>query len=203
MPKRKKTSTRRRRVRTTRRTANAGALLVLDRVDRRILIIRGQRVLLDVDLAELYGVSTKALNQAVKRNADRFPADFMFRLNTHERDEAIASRDHLGALRFSSIMPLAFTEQGVAMLSSVLRSKRAAAVNVQVMRAFVRLRQVLTAHQDLARKLDSLERKFDNRTEDHETHIKNIYTLLDQLITPSEPKKRRIGFRAPGAEDIE
>jgi hypothetical protein len=169
-------------------------------VEQRIVLLRGQKVMLDRDLAQLYGVATKALNQAVKRNRGRFPADFMFQLTFEEWDASrsqtvtasntakgmrsqivTASRRNIGA------MPYAFTEQGVAMLSSVLRSKRAVMVNIEIMRAFVRLRQILGAHADLARKLAALERKYDSQ-------FKAVFDAIRELMTPPPAKKRPIGF---------
>jgi ORF6N domain-containing protein len=137
-----------------------------DTIESRILIVRGQRVMLDTHLARLYGVEAKALNQAVKRNADRFPADFMFQL---AREEAAALRSQIVTLddasgpprgrgRYAKYLPYAFTEQGVAMLSSVLKSKRAVQVNVEIMRAFVRLRGMIGHNRELARRLDALDR---------------------------------------------
>ena len=135
----------------------------IDKVESRILLIRGRKVMLDRDLAELYGVDTKVLIQAVKRNLNRFPADFMFRVTRQEvanlRSQIVTSSSWGGR----RTLPYAFTEQGVAMLSSVLRSKRAVQVNIEIMRAFVRLRAVLASHADLARKLAELERKYDGQ----------------------------------------
>jgi ORF6N domain-containing protein len=160
----------------------------VERIERRILVIRGQRVLLDRDLAELYGVTTSALNQAVKRNLDRFPEDFMFRLD-REETEALVSQIVIPSRRsFGGSVPYAFTEQGVAMLSSVLRSERAVQANIAIMRAFVRLRQLLATHADLARKLAALERKYDER-------FRVVFEAIRQLMTPIEPgPKVRIGF---------
>ena len=134
-------------------------LIPAERIERSILLLRGQKVMLDSDLAELYGVETKTLNRAVKRNLDRFPADFMFRLSA---DEVEALRFQFGTLKLGrgqhrKYLPYAFTEQGVAMLSSVLRSQRAVQVNIAIMRAFVRLREILATHKDLALRLDELE----------------------------------------------
>src|SRR6266511_4112648 len=157
-------------------------------VERRIFLVRGQKVMLDTDLADLYRVPTKSLNLAVKRNADRFPEDLMFQLTD---DEAAGLRFHFetskrgrGGRRY---LPYAFTEQGVAMLSSVLRSSRAVQVNIEIMRAFVRLRQMLATNADLARKLDALERKYD-------AQFKVVFDAIRQLMTPPEPNKRKIGF---------
>ncbi len=157
-------------------------------VERRILLIRGQKVMLDADLAELYGVPTKSLNLAVKRNAERFPEDFMFQLTG---DEAAGLRFHFetsksgrGGRRYR---PYAFTEQGVAMLSSVLRSLRAVQVNIAIMRTFVRLREMLLSHADLARKLAALENKYD-------AQFKVVFDAIRELMQPSTPPRREIGF---------
>ncbi len=169
------------------------AMVPMERITGSILLIRGQKVMLSTHLAELYGVSTKALNQAVKRNIERFPEDFMFQLSDGEfanlKSQFVTSS--WGGLRRA--VPYAFTEQGVAMLSSVLRSKRAVRVNVEIMRAFVRLRQMLATHADLARKLAALERKYD-------TQFKVVFDAIRELMTAPEPKKKRpIGF-APWKE---
>lgn len=157
------------------------------RIERSILLLREHKIMLDADLADLYGVPTKALVQAVKRNLDRFPDDFMFQLTREEfndlRSQAVTSR--WGGRRYP---PYAFTEQGVAMLSSVLRSQRAVAVNIEIMRAFVRLRRMLASHEDLARKLADLERKYDHQ-------FKVVFDAIRQLMAPpSDPPKRSIGF---------
>jgi len=159
----------------------------LRRIEQAILLVRGQRVMLDADLAALYGVETKALVRAVKRNADRFPEDFMFQLNRHEFDNLrcqIGTSSSWSGLRRP---PYAFTEQGVAMLSSVLRSSRAVQVNVEVVRAFVRLRRILAENAGLARRLDELEKKYD-------VQFKVVFDTIRQLMLPPEPKKKRIGF---------
>jgi hypothetical protein len=160
----------------------------------RIRTIRGQKVLLDGDLAGLYGVSTKALMQAVRRNADRFPQDFMFRLSEQEvrvlRSQTVTLDDSRGGGRgqHSKYLPYAFTEQGVAMLSSVLRSRRAVQVNVEIMRAFVRLRGLIASNRALARRLDDLESKYDGQ-------FKVVFDAIRELMTPpASPPKRRIGF---------
>jgi hypothetical protein len=157
------------------------------RIEQTIFLIRGQRVMLDSDLAELYGVPTKRLNEQVTRNRDRFPDDFMFGLSKSEKDEVVANCDHLAKLKFSPALPRAFTEQGVAMLSSVLRSKRAVRVNIEIMRLFVRLRQLLLTHADLARKLNALENKYD-------AQFKVVFDAIRHLMNPPVPKKRKIGF---------
>ena len=194
--------------RTTRRKTaqrrGMRALVPQERIGQKILFIRGHKVLVDADLAELYGVTTGTLNQAVKRNLDRFPDDFMFRLSADERDEAVDSYMHLAKLRFGPVPPLAFTEQGVAMLSSVLSSPRAVAVNIEIIRAFVRMRRFIATHEDLAKQIEVLDAKFEGRTKEHAEHIEQIYGVLDEIINPPEPpKKSRIGFRPPDEENGE
>jgi hypothetical protein len=159
-------------------------------VERKILVLRGERVMLDADLAELYGVPTKVLVQAVKRNRARFPADFMFELTADEdearlRSQIVTSKPGRGGRR---TLPYAFTEQGVAMLSSVLRSGRAVAVNVEIMRAFVRLRTMLAGNVELARKLAALERKYD-------AQFKVVFDAIRELMEPPAKPRRPIGFR--------
>lgn len=163
------------------------ALIAADRIASAIRFIRGQKVLLDADLAVLYGVPTATLNQAVQRNRERFPLDFMFRLTRQEfsnlRSQFVISRSWGG--RRSP--PLAFSEQGVAMLSGVLRSPRAVAANIEIMRAFVQLRWVLGSHEELARKLDALEQK-------HDTKFKVVFQAIRELMAPPKPPQK-IGFR--------
>ena len=153
----------------------------------KILIIRGKRVMLDSDLAVLYEVKTKRLNEQVKRNRKRFPEDFMFQLTSKEKDEVVANCDHLKFLKFSPHLPLAFTEQGVAMLSSVLNSERAIHVNIQIMRAFAQFRRLLLTNTDLRRKIEEMERKYDKQ-------FAIVFNAIKQLLEPPEPPKRRIGF---------
>ena len=171
---------------------DTGYLIPVEQLDRAILLIRGQRVMLDADLALLFGVSTKALNQAVKRNLDRFPADFLFRLTPEEKSEVVTNCDHLSALKFSRQLPYAFTEHGAVMVATVLNSRRAAEVSVFVVRAFVRMRQVLAGHRELALKLADIER----RVAGHDATIRSLVGAIRQLLQPPqpEPKKRRIGF---------
>ena len=172
-------------------------LVPIERIESLIFLLRGHKVMLDADLAELYGVETKALNQAVKRNLDRFPEDFMFRLTPQEvenlrfhfgtsslRSQFVTSKSGRGGRRHP---PYVLTEQGVAMLSSVLRSRRAIQVNVEIMRTFVRLRQLLASNAQLARKLEALEKKYD-------AQFKVVFDAIRQLMSPPEPKKRKIGF---------
>jgi hypothetical protein len=161
-------------------------------VASRILMIRGERVVLDADLAEIYGVSTKALNQAVKRNPGRFPLDFRFQLTAVERKEVVTNCDHLGPLRFSSVLPWAFTEHGAIMAASVLNSPRAVEMSVFVVRAFVRLRDFARGHVELAAKLRRLER----RVAGHDHDLAGIIKAIRQLMTPPAAPRKRIGFVA-------
>jgi hypothetical protein len=162
-----------------------------------ILVLRGNRVLLDSDIAALYGVATKGLLQAVKRNLERFPADFMIRLTIAEwtalRSQNVTSKPARGGRRYP---PYAFTEQGVAMLSSVLSSHRAIAVNIQIMRAFVQLREMLGSNKDLARRFAQLEARFDKKLGEHDAAIVAILSAIRQLMNPPPPKRRAIGFTA-------
>jgi hypothetical protein len=173
-----------------RTTAIAAAA---ERLGQFILIIRRQRVLLDEDLAALYSVETRSLVQAVKRNLERFPPDFMFELSAAEwaalRSQSVTSKPGRGGRRYA---PYAFTEQGVAMLSSVLASDRAIAVNIEIMRSFVRIRRLLEADRSLARKFDRLERKLAS----HDQAIVGILAAIRQLMNPAAPKRRGIGFTA-------
>ena len=153
-------------------------------------MIRRHRVMLDSDLAKLYGVPTKALNQAVKRNVERFPKDFMFRLTEKEKLEVVTICDHLANLKFSSAVPLAFTEHGAVMVANVLNSKRAVEVSVYVVRAFVKLREMLGSHKMLAQKIAELERTVVN----HDAHIKALFEGIRRLMEPAVSKFRRIGF---------
>jgi phage regulator Rha-like protein len=170
--------------------ADKQSLVPAERIERAILLIRGQKVMLDTDLAHLYGVTTKALNQAVKRNQDRFPADFMFRLTKQEKEEVVTNCDHLQKLKFSPVLPYAFTEHGAIMLASVLNSRRAIEVSVFVVRAFVRLRGVLATHKELAQKLAELERKIQG----HDEHIRSLFEAIRQLMAPPERPRKPIGF---------
>lgn len=167
----------------------------IERIGYSIHLVRGLRVMLDEDLAPLYGVEVKALNQAVKRNRDRFPSDFMFQLNLEEarrlRSQVVTLEATRGQHR--KYPPYAFTEQGVAMLSSVLRSQRAVQVNVEIMRAFVRLRQLSYASGILARRLDALEKRYDAR-------FREVFEAIRALMVPPIPRRRRIGFRSPDGE---
>ncbi len=166
------------------------SLIPIERIERLILLIRGHKVMLDSDLAELYGVTTKRLNEQVRRNLSRFPEDFIFQLTESEthllRSQFATSKEGRGGRRY---LPYAFTEQGVAMLSSVLNSERAIKVNIEIMRAFVRLRQILASNKELAKRLDELEQKYD-------AQFKIVFDAIRQLMAPPEPErpKKRIGF---------
>jgi len=176
-------------------------LVPVEVIEKKILLIRGQKVMLDADLAELYGVETFNLNKAVKRNSERFPEDFMFQLT---KEEAESLRFQIGILKTGEqtveikqgrgqhrkYLPYVFTEQGVAMLSSVLKSKRAIQVNIAIMRAFVKLKEMLSTNKELAYKLAQLEHKI----EKHDGEIKLIFDAIRQLMVPPEAKKKKIGF---------
>jgi hypothetical protein len=171
-----------------------------ERIERHILLIRGQKVMLDSDLAELYMVETKGLNQAVRRNIERFPEDFMFQV-TQEEWEHLREHHDAFALRSQSVtskqgrggrtyLPYAFTEQGVAMLSSVLRSPRAVQVNIAIVRAFVKLREILASHSELARRLDEMESRYDEQ-------FRVVFDAIRDLMTPPDTPRRQIGFGMP------
>ncbi len=166
------------------------SLIPLERIEKSIYLIRGEKVMLDRDLATLYGVATKVLKQAVKRNIDRFPDDFMFVLNPNEfqnwRSQFVTSKADRKGLRYA---PMAFTEHGIMMLSSVLNSERAIQVNIQIMRAFVKLRQMLASNAELSRRLDELESKYDRQ-------FKVVFDAIRQLMTPLIKARKQIGFRS-------
>jgi hypothetical protein len=186
-------------------------MLPLEAITHRITVLRGQKVLLDSDLATLYGVETKRFNEAVKRNLARFPADFMFQLSA---DEFAALRSQFATLneagqpggrgRHRKYLPYAFTEHGAIMAASVLNSPRAIEVSMYVVRAFVRLRELAATHQDLAKRLDALEEKTELLAMQHDTfsrntraQLKQVFDALRELMTPPEPPKRPIGFVTP------
>jgi ORF6N domain len=171
------------------------------RIDNRIQCIREQRVMIDADLAELYGVPTKALNQAVKRNAARFPSDFMFQLTADEKIELVTNCDHLQKLKFSKSLPYAFTEYGAVALANVLASDQAVEMGIYVVRAFVRLRQAAIIHDDLALRLAELEEKTESLAQQQDTFsrntraaLKQVFDVIRELTTPPNPPKRPIGF---------
>ena len=163
-------------------------LIPEERIESKIYIIRGQKVMIDRDLAGLYNVPTKRLNEQVKRNVQRFPEDFMFQLTISEKEQLVANCDRFKTLKHSTSLPYAFTEQGVAMLSSVLNSERAILVNIAIMRAFVKLKQVLATHKEVSRKLKELESK----VEGHDENIKAIFDVIRQLIEPNKKILRRL-----------
>ena len=169
------------------------SLVPVEMIEKKIYLIRGHKVMLDSDLAELYGVATKVLLQAVKRNLNRFPEDFMFLLKYQDvaalRSQIVTLKKGRGEHR--KYLPYVFTEQGVAMLSSVLNSERAVQVNIAIMRAFVKLREMLSTNKELALKLAQLERKM----EKHDEEIKLIFDAIRQLMKPPETKTKKIGFR--------
>jgi hypothetical protein len=160
-------------------------------IETRILFIRGQKVIIDSDLAKLYGVTTKRLNEQVKRNKKRFPLDFMIQLTIEEKIEVVANCDHLRNLKYSPNLPFAFTEHGTIMLASVLNSQRAVDASVYIVRAFVRLREVLSTQKDIVQKLTELENKY----EGHDEQIREIIEAINQLLLPPEKPKKQIGFQ--------
>jgi hypothetical protein len=171
--------------------ARKQSLIPIELIEKSILLIRGQKVILDRDLADLYGVETRVVKQAVRRNIKRFPNDFMFELSKEEFDDwrsqfVTSNRDKMG-LRYR---PMAFTEQGVAMLSSVPNSDRAIQVNIEIMRAFVRLQQMVSTHKQLARKVAEVEQHL----EGHDQQIQTIFEAIRQLMTPPDTRKKRIAF---------
>lgn len=170
--------------------------VVAERVEESILVVRGRKVLLDSQLAAFYGVETRALTQAVKRNLGRFPGDFMFQLSEEEweglRSQFVILKSGRG--RHPKYLPYAFTEQGVAMLSGVLRSARAVEVNIEIMRAFVRLRQLLSVHKELAERLTELEKQMQARDYAVDEQFRKIFTILERLFNPPDPPRRAIGF---------
>jgi hypothetical protein len=166
-------------------------LISIEKIEKAIYFIRGEKVMLDRDLASLYNVSTGALNQAVRRNRDRFPVDFMFQLTSAEVAELNLSQIVIGSEKHRDprLRPYAFTEQGVAMLSSVLRSKRAIVVNIEIMRAFVKLRQLLVSNTEFAHRLDELESKYDKQ-------FKIVFAAIRQLMAKPVRDRKEIGFRS-------
>ena len=163
--------------------------ILSEQIERKILLIHGHRVMLDTDLAVLYGVPTKRLNEQVQRNRKRFPSDFMFQLTTEDvdrlRSQFATSKSGSGGRRYR---PYVFTEQGVAMLSSVLKSERAIQVNIAIMRAFVQLREMIGSNKGLARRLNELEKKYDSQ-------FRVVFEAIRELMAEPEPKVKRIGFK--------
>jgi len=171
-------------------------IIVVEKIDRAILLIRGQKVMLDVDLAVIYGVETRRLNEQVKRNIDRFPADFMFQLTDKEKNDVIANCDHLVKIKFSRTNPYAFTEHGAIMLASVLNTQTAIFTSVLIVRAFVRLREIFATHKELAKKLSELESKYDEQ-------FKVVFQALRELMQPEVlgSERHRIGYKTNPNKD--
>ena len=169
---------------------NAKSLMPLELVERAILVIKGQKVIIDADLARLYDVTTKRLNQQVSRNPDRFPADFMFQLNSDEKAEVVANCDHLSKLKFSPVLPYDFTEYGAIMAASVLNTPRAIEASVFVVRVLVKLREMISNHAEMPRQLSEL----DYRLQGHDEKFDQVFAAIRQLMAPPDPPRKRIGF---------
>ncbi len=187
----------------TKPASTTGALL-LPRIEGRIQLVRGLKVMIDVDLAALYGVPTKRLNEQVKRNRERFPGDFLLQLNAAEKAEVVANCDHLQKLKFSKALPYAFTEHGAIQAANVLASAQAVEMGIYVVRAFVRLRLAASTHADLAKRLAELEMKTESIELSHDTfsrnarmQLKQVFDAIRELMTPPDPPKRPIGFVPP------
>ena len=159
-------------------------------IEQRIFLIRNQKVMIDRDIAELYGVVTKHLNRQVKRNIQRFPEEFMFQLTVEERNQLVTICHRFKTMKHSSSLPYVFTEHGVAMLASVLKSERAVKISITVIKVFVKLREMFSTHKELAHKLVELERKIER----HDKEIKVVFDAIRQLMTQPEPKEKKIGF---------
>jgi hypothetical protein len=169
------------------------AMVPVGKIEQRILLIRGEKVIVDADLAEFYGVPTKRLNEQVKRNKDRFPDDFMFQLSAEEKTEVVVNCDHLSKLKYSSSLPYVFTEHGAIMAASVLNSPRAVEVSVFIVRAFVKLRRMIAENKELSRRIVQIERHL----AEHDNQIMELVQAIKQLLKPDPlPKKRRIGFHS-------
>jgi hypothetical protein len=177
------------------------SLIAAPAVEKRILVVRGRQVILDEDLADLYGVETRVLVQQVRRNEKRFPADFMFQLSAREfgdlKSQSVISSGGHGGRRKS---PLVFTEHGIAMLSGVLRSERAIAVNIEIMRVFIELRRVASSYAAIEKRLEQIEQEIDARLGEHDEQLDQIFKTLRQLISPPRRPKQPVGFRLPEAE---
>lgn len=168
-------------------------LIPTEIIENKILILRGQKVMLDRNLAQLYEVETKRLNEAVKRNIERFPDNFMFKLNDNELKELVANCDRFKSLKHSTSLPYAFTEYGVAMLSSVLNSKKAIAVNIQIIQTFIKIKEFALSHKDLSQRIIELEKYFVNYAKDNNEQIQKINETLNYLIDITKPNE--IGFK--------
>lgn len=169
-------------------------LISQEAIASRIYVIRGKKVLLDRDLAQLYGVATKVLNQAVQRNIRRFPSDFMFQLDKKEVESLRSQIVTLKRGQHRKYLPYAFAEQGVAMLSGILQSDRAIEVNIQIMRTFTQLRHFLSTHQDIQQKIDEIVRVHGGKLKEHDEQIKIIFEAINQLLQPPEVPKKKYGF---------
>jgi len=170
------------------------SLVPLERIERAIIVVRGEKVMLDSDLAEIYGVETKRINEQVRRNFTRFPSDFMFQLTAEEWESLRSQFATLKRGEHRKYLPYAFTEHGALMLANVLNSERAAQTSVQVVRAFVKLRQMLASNAELARKLAAMEKKYD-------AQFKVVFDAIRQLMSPPEKPKREIGFHVKHDDD--
>jgi hypothetical protein len=163
----------------------------VETIQQRILLVRGEKVMVDADLAEFYGVTTKALNQAVRRNRARFPADFMFRLTESEKSEVVTACDHLSRLKYSRTPPFAFTEHGAMMVAAVLNSQRAVDVSVFIVRAFIALRRAISGHKELSHRMNQIEQ----RLVEHDSQIQLVIRAIRELSSPAKvPARRAIGF---------
>jgi hypothetical protein len=189
---------------TASSTTTTDATVMLPRIESRILVVREHRVIINSDLALLYGVPTKALNQAVKRNAERFPGDFMFQITAAEKTEVVTNCDHLSKLKFSKTLPFVFTEYGAIQAANVLSSARAVEMGIYVVRAFVHLKQASASHAELTKRLVELEGKTEGLALSHDTfsrntraQIKQVFDALRELMTPPDPPRRPIGFVNP------
>jgi hypothetical protein len=176
-------------------TGQTNPIVPAERIRWCIHMLRGEKVMLDRDLAQLYGIETRTLNQAVKRNKDRFPSDFMFKLDKAEVEKVITNCDNLTDLKFLPSAPYAFTEQGIAMLSSVLRSKRAVEVNIAIMRTFVQLRRILADNAMLREKIEAMERKYDEQ-------FQQVFAVLQAMIAEEQTPKPPIGFHSEAQAEI-
>jgi len=167
------------------------SLVQIGKIEQRILLMRGEKVILDSDLAEFYGVSTKRLNEQVKRNIERFPGDFMFQLTADEKSEVVANCDHLNKLKYSKTLPYAFTEHGAIMAAGVINTEKAIEVSIFIVRAFIKLREMINTHQMLKKKIIEIEARLSG----HDEQLTQMVQLLKQMLDPKPPAtKRRIGF---------
>lgn len=174
---------------------NEQSLVPVESIAGCILVLRGQKVILDADLARLYGVSTKRLNEQVRRNRARFPKDFIFELTSEEKSELVANCDRFNPLKHSTVFPHAFTEHGAVMAASILNTPTAVKVSVYVVRAFIKLRELLSSHAELSQKLQELESRVEARLDSHDEQIGALIEAIRELMSPPEKPQRRIGFR--------